>query len=90
MSISMVIEKSKDLLERDKEIRVGDFVTINNNTPLKVYIVKSITGSTATLYYIELTAVNDDVYIKELRVPFNNLLYLGDSYVNVGGILWNM
>lgn len=90
MTFQMIIEKAKDLLDKDKEIKEGDFVTINNDAPVEVYVVKSITGSTAALYCIEITESKDDVYVKEVYVPTNDLLYLGESYVNVGGMLWKI
>lgn len=83
--------KPKDLLERDIEIKVGDFVTTNDDSELiKAMVVKDIDQSIATVCYICMTVTCDDIYVQEEKVELSSLLYLGDSFVNVNGHLWKI
>lgn len=91
MTTETMITNAKSLLEREKGICKGDFVTIDNESQLEVYVVKEITNDNmAILYYLDLTESKDDICIKIIYVPTFSLLYLGDSYVNVGGLLWQI
>ena len=55
-----------------------------------MYFVKSIVDDIATLISIEITEAHDDVYIKATLAPIDEILYLGDSFINVNGYLWNV
>lgn len=81
----------KDILKKDINISIGDIVTINDdNENVEAYIVKKMNSETATLCSIEITVMKDDIYVKETDIPIERLLYLGDSFINVNGFLWNV
>ena len=82
----------KSLLERDKEIHIGDFVTIDNNERLIVYIVTDISndGEEAKIIYLSLTDTKDDFYFKEINIKKSKLLYLDESFVTLKSPLWDI
>lgn len=83
-------ERVKDALER-KEIKVGDFVTINDDSDvIEAYVVKQIHGSTATIYALELTYERDDIVVAEKIIALSELIYIGDVFVCVNGFLWEV
>lgn len=84
------ITKAKDILEREA-IDVSDFVTINDDSDIvEVYVVKSINGTTATIYALELTSERDDILITEKTTALNELIHIDDSFVTVNSIMWKI
>ena len=80
----------KDALER-KPISTYDFVTKDNESDtIEVYIVRSIFGTSAVICSIKMTPEMDDVSVVEEAVPLGSLIYVGEPFVNVNGVLWNI
>lgn len=78
----------KDLLEREIKPSVGDFVTTNDNLPLKAYVLKQIGGIVSAIAGIRITDIGDDVEIHEYFVATADLIYLDESFISVGSELW--
>lgn len=86
-----VATNPKDLLDRDHEIKVGDFVTINDdNTTVEVFVVEKIEDNNCYLCGLALTEAKDDVYTYDFIITLDKVLYLGDSFVSCDGALWNI
>lgn len=81
-------ERVKDALER-KEIKVSDFVTINDDSDVvEAYVVKEIHGSTATIYALELMPERDNIVVAEKIIALSELIHIDDIFVCVNGFLW--
>lgn len=81
--------KPKDLLNRNLNVSVGDFATIYDDKDyVEVYIVKDIIDNTAILYKLSLTYEKDDIYMDEIEIDLDNVIYIDESFVSVNGYLW--
>ena len=80
----------KDLLEKDHMVLAGDFATTNDDSPLKIYIAGSEQKGLIPLYSIGLTSEGDDIYVKRFFVKREDAIFVDDSHVNFGGILWKL
>lgn len=84
-------QKAKDALDRDLEPTRGDFVTVYDNSKIvEVYVLKELNYPNAILYKLCLTNELDDVYVAEVCVPMDDLVYVDESFVNVNGYLWDI
>lgn len=82
---------SKRFLKVKRTYKKGDFVTINDdNDVIDVYFVESVDGNILTLCGIELTVEKDDVIPYSFEAHKSEILYVGESFVNAYGALWNM
>lgn len=91
MTNTTEVTRAKNLLNRDLMISVGDIVTIDDDSDIaEAYVVKKIDDKMATICGIKLTEEKDDVYIEEMNICLRSLLYLGDSFVNLNGLLWKI
>ena len=91
MTNTTEVTRAKNLLNRDVMISVGDIVTIDDDSDIaEAYVVKKIDDKMATICGIKLTEEKDDVYIEEMNICLRSLLYLGDSFVNLNGLLWKI
>lgn len=84
------VANPKDLLDHDIPVEIGSFATLDDDSPLKLFIVTAIKGSIATLGELELTEAKDDMYLGLTDVPLSEVLAVDDSFVNVNGVLWNI
>ena len=84
------IANPKDLLDRDIPVEIGSFATLDDNLPLKLFIVAAIQGDIATLGELELTDTKDDVCLRLTDVSLSKVLAVDDSFVNMNGVLWNI
>ena len=76
--------------DRDIPVEIGSFATLDDNLPLKLFIVASIQGDIATLGELELTDTKDDVCLRLTDVSLSKVLAVDDSFVNMNGVLWNI
>ena len=91
MTNTMEVTRAKDLLDKDVAISVGDIVTIDDDSDVaEAYVVRRINDKMATICGIKLTEEKEDVYIEEMNICLRSLLYLGDSFVNLNGLLWKV
>ena len=91
MTNTTEVTRAKNLLNRDLMISVGDIVTIDDDSDIaEAYVVKKIDDKMATICGIKLTEEKDNVYIEEMNICLRSLLYLGDSFVNLNGLLWKI
>lgn len=89
MKISAKIRNNpKDLLERDIKPTIGDFVTTNDNFPLKAYVLKQIGGVVSAIIGLRVTEIGDAVEFHEYFTPTEDLIYLDESFITVDSELW--
>lgn len=86
--------RPKDDLERDLKscIEIGDIVTIDDNaSEVDAYVVKSIKNDRlVTICGLQITSAKDDVYVEEITIPINSLIYIGDAFININSYLWKV
>lgn len=81
----------KHLLQAKKIYKRGDFVTTNDDKEVvEAYFVEKVDGDTLTLCGIRLTEEQDDVVPYTFGVHKSEVLYIGESFVNIHGALWNV
>ena len=85
------INRPKSLLHMKKNYKKGDFVTTNDDKDVvEAYVVEKVEGDTVTLCGIKLTEEKDDVVPYSFGVHKTEVLYIGESFVNMYGALWNI
>ena len=83
-----VINNPKELLDKNAPITIGDFVTTNDNSPMKAYVVRDIGKEVALIIGLGITELGDDVLLKEHIVSTSSLIFVDESLVTVNSILW--
>ena len=90
-TVTDFVKSPKDLLDKEDQVHVGDFVTVDDGCEtVEVYVVHSIFGTTASVYCLELSEMKDDIYIREMTMPMAILLKMDESHINVDGVLWKV
>lgn len=85
------ITRAKDLLNNNIKVSVGDIVTINDdNDIVETYVVKDINDTFVTICGIRITEEKDDIIIDEIEKKLNDIIYIGDSFININGYLWKI
>lgn len=85
------VRKAKDLLKNNKPLKIGDFVTIKDDkTVIESFIVERIDGDSILLCGIKLTEEKDDIIPYNFSAHISEVLYIGESFVRVNGVLWNL
>ena len=85
------ITRAKDLLNNNIKVSVGDIVTINDdNDIVETYVVKDINDTSVTICGIRITEEKDDIIIDEIEKRLNDIIYIGDSFININGYLWKI
>ena len=85
------ITRAKDLLNNNIKVSVGDIVTINDdNDIVETYVVKDINDTFVTICGIRITEEKDDIIIDEIEKRLNDIIYIGDSFININGYLWKI
>ena len=85
------ITRAKDLLNNNIKVSVGDIVTINDdNDTVETYVVKDINDTSVTICGIRITEEKDDIIIDEIEKRLNDIIYIGDSFININGYLWKI
>ena len=90
IAIAEKLVNPKDLLDKGIKLHIGDFVTIDDNGDVQVSVVREIDDDEVTLCSIEITESKDDIYIKQSVAQIKDVIYVGESFVNVGGLLWRV
>ena len=88
MKRETVINNPKELLDKTAPVTIGDFVTTNDTSPMKVYVVKDIGKEVALIIGLGITELGDDVLLKEHIVSTGSLIYVDESLVTVNSVLW--
>lgn len=85
------INRPKTLLNMKKNYMKGDFVTTNDDKDVvEAYVVEKVEGDIVTLCGIKLTEEKDDVVPYSFSLHKTEVLYIGESFVNMNGALWNI
>ena len=80
----------KDLLEKVTEFGEGDFVTTNDNEPLRIYVVVQIKDGLCYIRGIKMYPFGDYTYVEDLIENKDSLFLIDDSLVQVDGHLWKV
>lgn len=81
---------SKDILERIKEFNEGDFVTTDDNDPLRIYVVVEIKDGLCYIRGIKMSPFGDYTYVEDIIENKENLFLIDESLVQVDGHLWRV
>ena len=85
------VRKAKDLLKNSKPLKIGDFVTIKDDKAvIESFIVERIDGDSILLCGIKLTEEKDDIIPYNFSAHISEVLYIGESFVRVNGVLWTL
>ena len=80
----------KDILERIKEFNEGDFVTTDDNDPLRIYVVVEIKDGLCYIRGIKMSPFGDYTYVEDIIENKENLFLIDESLVQVDGHLWRV
>lgn len=79
----------KSLLDRNLPINKGSFVTIDDDMPLRAYVVTRMSEQPICwIARLMLTEIGDDLYIEEKCINISKLICLDDSFISIGSPLW--